>query len=106
MTQWRSIDSGANENLPRWLGYQPCLNIVWRKRSTMLFRRHGVRYLFIGKSGAICWGFRIQHKTPIYFLRNPTENGAQLVAALGDLGSNLQMSGRLTPLSAAKTSSN
>ena len=31
------------------------------------FARHGVRYLFLGKSAQFCWGFLIRRRTPICF---------------------------------------
>lgn len=49
-------------------------------------RRHGVRYLFIGKSGAILLGFPdTTQDADIFVDRNP-ENGKALVAALREVG--------------------
>jgi len=49
-------------------------------------RRHGVRYLFIGKSGAILLGFPdTTQDADIFVDRNP-ENGKALVAALREIG--------------------
>lgn len=53
------------------------------------FQRHGVRYLFIGKSGAILLGFPdTTQDADLYVERNP-ENGAALVASLLELGFSL-----------------
>ena len=49
-------------------------------------RRHGVRYLFIGKSGAILHGFPDTTQETALFVQKHRENGAALVAALRELG--------------------
>jgi hypothetical protein len=50
------------------------------------FSRHGVRYLFIGKSGAILLGFPDTTQDADLFVERTPENGAALVAAIGELG--------------------
>ncbi|MEX2316532.1 MAG: hypothetical protein WD669_05230 [Pirellulales bacterium] len=50
------------------------------------FSRHGVRHLFIGKSGAILLGFADTTQDADVFLARSSENGAAAVAALLDLG--------------------
>ncbi len=50
------------------------------------FERHGVRYLFIGKSGAILLGFPDTTQDADLFVAKGAGNGARVVAALGDLG--------------------
>jgi hypothetical protein len=50
------------------------------------FARHGVRYLFIGKSGAILLGFPDTTQDADLFLERTPENGESIVAALGELG--------------------
>ena len=53
------------------------------------FARHGVRYLFLGKSGAILLGFPdTTQDADIYVHRSP-ENCAALVSAVRDVGFNL-----------------
>ena len=52
-------------------------------------RRHGVRYLFIGKSGAILHGFPDTTQDAVLFVEKHPENGAALVAALRELGFDL-----------------
>ena len=47
---------------------------------------HGVRYLFIGKSGAILLGFPDTTQVVELFVEKNAKNGRALVAALRDLG--------------------
>ena len=51
--------------------------------------RHGVRYLFIGKSGAILLGFPDTTQDADLFVERSTENGRSLTAALRELGFDL-----------------
>ena len=53
------------------------------------FARHGVRYLFIGKSGAILLGFPDTTQDADLFVDRTPENGAALVAAIRELGFDL-----------------
>ena len=50
------------------------------------FVRHGVRYLFIGKSGAILLGFADTTQDADVFVEKTARNAAALVAALHELG--------------------
>ena len=50
------------------------------------FGRHGVDYLFIGKSGAIFLGFPDTTQDADLFPRKDPANGARIVAALRELG--------------------
>jgi hypothetical protein len=50
------------------------------------FSRHGVRYLFLGKSGAILLGFPDTTQDADVFPERSAENGLALVAALRELG--------------------
>jgi hypothetical protein len=50
------------------------------------FHRHGVRYLFIGKSGAILLGFPDTTQDAHLFLDKTPENGRAVVAALREIG--------------------
>jgi hypothetical protein len=53
------------------------------------FAHHGVRYLFLGKSGAILLGFPdTTQDADVFPLKSP-DNGRAIVAALGDLGFSL-----------------
>jgi hypothetical protein len=49
-------------------------------------QRHGVRYLFLGKSGAILLGFPDTTQDADLFVDRTPENGRALVAALRELG--------------------
>ncbi len=51
-----------------------------------VFGRHGVRYLFIGKSAAVLLGFPDTTQDADLFVEKTTENGRVLVAALRELG--------------------
>ena len=53
------------------------------------FARHGVRYLFIGKSGAILLGFPDTTQDADLFVDRTPENQAALVVAIRDLGFDL-----------------
>jgi hypothetical protein len=50
------------------------------------FQRHGIRYLFLGKSGAILLGFPDTTQDADLFVEKTPENCAALVAALRELG--------------------
>ena len=51
-----------------------------------VFARHGVRYLFIGKSGAIILGYPDTTQDADIFPERTPANGRALVTALGELG--------------------
>ena len=53
------------------------------------FDRHGVRYLFLGKSGAILLGFPDTTQDADLFVERSPQNGKLLVAALRELGFSL-----------------
>src|SRR5260221_11200827 len=50
------------------------------------FARHGVRYLFIGKSGAILLGYPDTTQDADLFVEKSPANGVAIVAALAELG--------------------
>ncbi|MFM8291065.1 MAG: hypothetical protein ACKONH_07250 [Planctomycetia bacterium] len=50
------------------------------------FARHGCRYLFIGKSGAILLGFPDTTQDADLFVEKSARNGAAIVAALREIG--------------------
>ncbi len=50
------------------------------------FARRGVRYLFLGKSGAILLGFPDTTQDADLFVEKSEANGRAIVLALGDLG--------------------
>ena len=55
------------------------------------FARQAVRYLFIGKSGAIILGFPDTTQDAVLFVERSQENGQALVRALMELGFTLTM---------------
>lgn len=57
--------------------------------------RHGVKYLFIGKSGAILLGFPDTTQDADLFVEKSPENGSALADALKDLGFELTDDQRL-----------
>jgi hypothetical protein len=59
-----------------------------------VFGRHGVRYLFIGKSGAIILGFPDTTQDADLFLDKTPQNGRAAVSALLELGFDLTESER------------
>jgi hypothetical protein len=50
------------------------------------FARHGVRYLFLGKSGAILLGYPDTTQDADVYVEKTLDNGERLVAALLELG--------------------
>ena len=54
-----------------------------------VFAKHGVRYLFLGKSGAILLGYPDTTQDADLYVEKSTENGAALVVAIGELGFDL-----------------
>jgi hypothetical protein len=63
-----------------------------------VFHAHQVRYLFIGKSGAILLGFPDTTQDADVFVQRSAENGTALVSALRQLGFGLtdQQAGEIT----------
>jgi hypothetical protein len=53
------------------------------------FARHGVRYLFIGKSGAILLGFPDTTQDADLFIEKDPDNSRFLISSLRELGFNL-----------------
>ena len=54
-----------------------------------VFARHQVRYLFIGKSGAILLGYPDTTQDADLFVEKSEENGLAIAGALKDLGFNI-----------------
>ena len=52
-----------------------------------VFARHGVRYLFLGKSGAILLGYPDTTQDADVYVEKTPANGEALVAALADSAS-------------------
>jgi len=76
----------------------PVFSYQQGERLAEVFNRHGVEYLFIGKSGAIFYGFpETTQDADIFPAKNP-ENGRRLISALRELGYelNAQLEGELS----------
>src|SRR5437660_8917165 len=84
-TRWRIIGSGARRTSP--IGWAMAA-FEYRQAQEIrdAFKRHQVRYLFIGKSGAILLGFPDTTQDVDLFVAKSTENGRALAAALSELG--------------------
>lgn len=85
---WPSIASGAKKTCRRgWA----MAGFEYRQAEEIrdAFQRHGVRYLFLGKSAAILLGFPdTTQDVDLFPLRTP-ENGRAISSALHDLGFDL-----------------
>ena len=53
------------------------------------FSKHAVKYLFIGKSGAVLYGYPDTTQDADIFVAKSAENGRAIVRALGELGFHL-----------------
>src|SRR5438270_8430320 len=81
----RSIDNGAKRTCRIGWGMAA---FEYRQAQEVrdAFQRHGCRYLFIGKSGAILLGFPDTTQDADLFVEKSAENGRRMVAALRELG--------------------
>ena len=59
---------------------------VQAEEVALAFGRHGVEYLFIGKSGAILLGYPAATQDVDLFPKKSVENGHRIVAALAEMG--------------------
>jgi hypothetical protein len=85
LTPWPNTANGANANCR--IGWAMAA-FEYRQAQEVrdAFDRHGCRYLFIGKSGAILLGFPDTTQDADLFVEKSASNGAALVLALKDLG--------------------
>src|SRR5437867_2347105 len=84
-TRWRNIGAGASKNCPPGSA-MPAFDYRQAQEVRDAFARHGCRYLFIGKSGAILLGFPDTTQDADLFIEKSPENGRALVRALCELG--------------------
>jgi hypothetical protein len=82
----RSTALGARRIYPAGWGMEPRFSYPQAEEIRDALARHGVRYLFIGKSGAILLGFPDTTQDADLFVEKTTTNGAACVAALKELG--------------------
>ncbi|MGH7283679.1 MAG: hypothetical protein ACRELY_19300, partial [Polyangiaceae bacterium] len=84
--RWRSTELGASRIFPRGWGMAAKFEYAQAEEIRDTFARHGVRYLFLGKSGAILLGFPDTTQDADIFVEKSKENGAATVDALRELG--------------------
>jgi hypothetical protein len=84
-TRWKSIGSGASHLFQVGSGMG-----VFEYRQAQevrdAFARYQVRYLFLGKSGAILLGYPDTTQDADVYVEKSAANGAAIVSALNDLG--------------------
>src|SRR5438445_13422515 len=85
-TPWLSTARGVNESSHPGLDMAKTFEYAQAEEIRDAFARHGVRYLFIGKSGAILLGYPDTTQDADIFAEKSPENGRALAAALKDLG--------------------
>lgn len=83
--QWKSTANGVKGTYPHGSAMAA---FDYRQASELheALSSHRVRYLFIGKSGAILLGFPDTTQDADLFVEKSTDNGRSLAAALSDLG--------------------
>jgi hypothetical protein len=87
-TRWKIIAAGAKQTSH---AFWDITVFEYRQAEEVrdAFARHGVRYLFLGKSGAILLGYPdTTQDADVYVDRSP-QNGEAVVRALADLGFDL-----------------
>lgn len=85
LTPWKTTAAGARPIFRIGLGMAA---FEYRQAEEIrdALSRHHVRYLFIGKSGAILLGFPDTTQDADLFVERSPQNGQALVEALGELG--------------------
>jgi hypothetical protein len=73
-------------NLPEWLGYGPAVRVRPGEEIRDTFARHGVRYLFIGKSGEILLGYPDTTQDADLFVEKTPTNNVATAGALREMG--------------------
>jgi hypothetical protein len=84
-TQWKTTGDGVNRTFQTGLG-MPAFEYRQAEEVRDAFKRHSVRYLFIGKSGAILLGFPDTTQDADLYIEKSPANGLALVRALFELG--------------------
>lgn len=79
------IGDGAREDSPSGSAMAEAFSFRQAEAVKKIFKKRGVRYLFIGKSGAILLGYSDTTQDTDLFVEKAPENSAKLVAALRDL---------------------
>lgn len=84
-TPWRTIDAGANRHCRHGLD-MAAFEYRQAEEIRETFAACGVRYLFIGKSGAILLGFPDTTQDADLYVEKNADNGQAIVTALRQLG--------------------
>lgn len=84
--RWLSIALGASGSSLSGLGMAKTFEYAQAEEIRDAFARHGVRYLFLGKSGAILLGYPDTTQDADLFVEKSPTNGAAIVAGLVELG--------------------
>jgi len=71
---------------------RPYFQLEQAREVAEVFAKHGVKYLFIGKGGAIILGYPAATQDVDLFPEKSPENGRQIVAAVKELGFDLDES--------------
>src|SRR5205807_9761697 len=88
-TRWRRTGRGARRICRAGSGMGAKFDYAQAEEVRDAFARHGVRYLFLGKSGAILLGYPDTTQDADVFVERSAENGQALVRALAELGFDL-----------------
>ena len=86
---WRTTGTGARSTCLAGSAMDRRFDYKQAEEIRDAFARHCVRYLFIGKSGAILLGFPDTTQDADVFVEKAEENGRAVVAALRELGFDL-----------------
>src|SRR5262245_34033722 len=86
---WRSIVPGASASCHAGWAMAKTFEYAQAEEIRDAFARNGVRYLFLGKSGAILLGYPDTTQDADLFVEKSPANGAAIVVALGKLGFDL-----------------
>src|SRR5262249_32944947 len=82
----RSIATGASRTCRRGSAMAARFDYRQAQEIAAAFERHGARYLFLGKSGAIILGYPDTTQDADLFVEKSPANGRAIVAALRELG--------------------
>src|SRR3990172_12732511 len=88
-TRWPSTAAGAKSTCRAGWAMAARFDYAQAEEVRDAFARHGLRYLFIGKSGAILLGLPDTTQDADLFLEKTAANGRTAVAALRELGFDL-----------------
>jgi hypothetical protein len=84
--RWRTTESGAKTIFRHGSVMAGKFEYTQGEEIRDAFARHGVRYLFIGKSGAIILGFADTTQDADVYVEKSERNGKAIVAAIKELG--------------------